>query len=276
MAYTTIPASGGAYIKIPATQSATSLNYRTIPSGTFLPTNVSSLTLWLNADTVSGNDGDAIQTWPNQSSVGVTNDWTQATAGKRPLLKKNIINGHATLLFDGSDDVMSSSMVAAAGAASMYVVFKATSLPGASSAMRIVGFKSATPDFFTLSLLNVAGYQPYHFMGKVVTLAATGLGTVNALTTASHSFGLIYSGGDRLLAASYTATLDCISQVVIASGSTSGNTGTETNGLGGQNISGSTFQPLAGHVAEVCYFSEALSAANQALMSTYICTKYGL
>lgn len=63
-------------------------------------------TMVLDARFLSGNDGDAIQTWTSRTTS--TYNVTQATSGKRPLLKlgSNGINGQATVLFDGTDDIM--------------------------------------------------------------------------------------------------------------------------------------------------------------------------
>lgn len=63
-------------------------------------------TMVLDARFISGNDGDAIGTWSSRTSS--TYDMTQATSGKRPLLRlgANGMNGQATVTFDGSDDMM--------------------------------------------------------------------------------------------------------------------------------------------------------------------------
>ncbi len=72
------------------------------------PTLLSGAVLWLHGDAVSGNDGDAIATWPNSAPTGSANDAVQATAANKPLLKKtsNGLNGHNVLRFDGSNDFM--------------------------------------------------------------------------------------------------------------------------------------------------------------------------
>lgn len=66
----------------------------------FSPEQVAGLTLWLDAASVTGSDGDVIGTWADLS--GVANHATQATAGRRPLLK--VVSGKKYLRFDGSDD----------------------------------------------------------------------------------------------------------------------------------------------------------------------------
>lgn len=97
------------YTNIPA--SATSLNrasYTNIPSSSsFSPDSVSNLELWLKADTLSGNDGDAVTTWTKSGGTSGVSP-TQGTAGNRPLLKKGVngINNLAVVRFDGTDDYL--------------------------------------------------------------------------------------------------------------------------------------------------------------------------
>jgi hypothetical protein len=80
-----------------------------------------ALTEYLNADSVAGSDGDAIGTF----TATVGSDATQATAGKKPLLKKasNGINGHNVLLFDGSNDTMVTGNIAVTSAFTMFVIW---------------------------------------------------------------------------------------------------------------------------------------------------------
>jgi len=70
----------------------------------FLPSDLAGLAEWLDADTISGSDGDAVATWTARTGTNAV----QATADYKPLLKKgaNGINGHNVLLPDGSNDYM--------------------------------------------------------------------------------------------------------------------------------------------------------------------------
>lgn len=76
-----------------------------ITGGGFTPDDLPDLELWARADTLTGlSDDDPIQTWPDESGKG--NDLTQATSGKRPLYKINVLNGRPVVRFDGVDDVL--------------------------------------------------------------------------------------------------------------------------------------------------------------------------
>lgn len=68
-----------------------------------VPSDLSGLVLWLEADTIPGlNDGDPISTWPDDSGEG--NDATGAGA-TRPIYRTNILNGLPIARFDGADNM---------------------------------------------------------------------------------------------------------------------------------------------------------------------------
>ena len=76
---------------------------RTLVGASFVPTDLSNLSLWLKADTLSLNDGDPVSTWTDGS--GNVNNATQ-TGSNRPLYKTGIQNSLPMLLFDGVNDFM--------------------------------------------------------------------------------------------------------------------------------------------------------------------------
>ena len=94
-------------------------------------------TLFLEADSVTGNDGDAIGTWSDESGAG--RNFSIATAALKPLLKKaaNGINGCNVLRFDGANDYLGSaaelSYFVANNAYTMWLIFKAIALDTNSS-----------------------------------------------------------------------------------------------------------------------------------------------
>lgn len=90
----------------------------------FRPTNISGLRLWLSADDLEGADGDMIAAWNDKTSNG--NNFTQTTDEKKPLLKKDNygINGHNSIRFDGTDDIMVASNFSSATQGSIFIVGK--------------------------------------------------------------------------------------------------------------------------------------------------------
>lgn len=74
-------------------------------SAPFDPYSISGLTLDLNAESLSVG---AVATWANAGSAG--GSFTQATAGKRPLLNATAVNGAKGVVFDGVDDDLVSAI----------------------------------------------------------------------------------------------------------------------------------------------------------------------
>jgi hypothetical protein len=71
----------------------------------FSPSDIAGLQLWLKADAITGlNDGDAVTTW--EDSHTSNNDFTQATAAKKPTYQTAEINGKPVVRFDGVDDIL--------------------------------------------------------------------------------------------------------------------------------------------------------------------------
>lgn len=72
---------------------------------------MTGLSLWLDATTLTLNDGDSVGTWADTSGHG--NDATQATTAKKPTFRKYIpsivqaVRGRYALSFDGATDYVS-------------------------------------------------------------------------------------------------------------------------------------------------------------------------
>lgn len=73
------------------------------------PDSISDLVAWLEADAITGLvDNDPVATWADSHTSG--NDFTQGTAGQRPLYKTGILNSLPVVRFDNSDDGLSSAL----------------------------------------------------------------------------------------------------------------------------------------------------------------------
>src|SRR2546430_5219180 len=70
----------------------------------FSPSSIPNLALWLKADQLALNDGDPVGAWNDQS--GNARNFTQGTAGFKPLYKTGIQNGLPVVRFDGVDDFL--------------------------------------------------------------------------------------------------------------------------------------------------------------------------
>lgn len=85
----------------------------------FMPDDLSNLQLWLKPEDLVLNNNDPIATWADAS--GNAFNATQATAGKKPLFKTNILNGYPAVRFDGVDDYL--TVGTALGKPGNYTVF---------------------------------------------------------------------------------------------------------------------------------------------------------
>lgn len=218
-------------------------------------------TLLLDADQISGNDGDAIGTWADDSGNG--RNFTQTDASYKPLLKKgaNGINGHNVLKFDGSNDFIKSAV----NASTMISVSADTCF----FVFRLIACTTNSADPFEDDLLIcVEEYEGYHFRSD---------GT---------SFAYIYSGATKVATKSMSTATPYIAQTRHSSGTLyhSLNGGSEASVAAGNITSLADVFYLGGSVnsmiytnieiAEVILFNTALSESDRATVMAYLNAKY--
>ena len=68
----------------------------------FSPTDISGLSTWLDATSLSLADGAAVTSWSDKS--GNVAPFGQATTAQQPVFKTGILNGKSVIRFDGVDD----------------------------------------------------------------------------------------------------------------------------------------------------------------------------
>lgn len=169
------------------------------PLATFLPfspSGISGLKLWLRADgtrwqdsartTPATADTHPIGAWDDASGAG--NHFTQATAGKRPLLKTGIVNSLPVLRFDGSNDTL--------------VTAVASGLDSASFTQFVVMKKATTGDTDILGTGSMAGSgnTEWYFLSEKPSLGQENTSTV---VTGSTSMG---TSSFKALAVQHDAT----------------------------------------------------------------------
>ena len=87
-----------------------------------------TLTAWYKADSISGSDGDSVSAWADSSGNG--HNTAQSVAIRKPTLQTNELNSKSVVRFDGTNDILSDSDIAAldvgTGDIWMAAVFKST------------------------------------------------------------------------------------------------------------------------------------------------------
>jgi hypothetical protein len=87
----------------------------------FDPKTISGLTVWLKADTGITKDGsNLVSDWNDQSGNG--NNFSQSTAGNKPLYTASAQNGLPAIVFDGSNDFLTTAASVTLGTYSTFVV----------------------------------------------------------------------------------------------------------------------------------------------------------
>jgi hypothetical protein len=78
-------------------------NFGTGPGGVASKDGTSDLVLWLDANTLSGDDGFFVGNWPDKSGWG--NNASQTNSGNQPSLETLELNGQSVVRFDGYPDL---------------------------------------------------------------------------------------------------------------------------------------------------------------------------
>ena len=234
-----------------------------VAGGSFSPSDISGLLLWLKGDgtlwqdsartTPATSDGDPVGAWDDDS--GNADHATQATAGARPSLQTAELNGLAVVRLDGGDMLQS-----VADAGQLPVSVFAVVRPDNFSAKRTVlgpsgggalafGFNPTTGTLFA----------------DRASVANLGNGTTGAAAATWHRIGFLYDGS------SYTFRLNGAST---GTGSVSQSFASRDTQVGANQGAGS--EPMIGDLAELLVYNSVLSDTDRDNVEAYQATKYGL
>ena len=217
-------------------------------------------TLLLDADLIVGNDGDAIGTWADDSGNG--RDFSQATASKKPLLKKaaNGINGHNVLHFDGVDDQFESDAMCSdfitTKADTFWVVFKILSIDS-----------NATPYVQN----NDAAIRFSAFRGLVFRSAPTALSFTNDYVSYPYAAVVSISTSIAYIARAKHSGDGVYLALNGGSEASSNSPGVSSYISGAVALIGASAHI---DIAEIIIFNSALSAANMQVVDAYLKAKY--
>lgn len=242
--------------------------YRLASGPSFQPTLISGLELWLDASDLStlyqssgGSlataDGDPVGEWLDKSGNG--RHAQQSSGTNKPALKVSIQNAKNVIRFDGSNDYLTlASNITAFTPRSLFAVWK----------KRTTGVKfcllSYSPDAGGQQYTNL-DYSDGNIYNKSENRTWTFSGNQTSFVTTSQIIASPgnYADGSFFINGSTVTTTD--------SGAGSG-AGSKFN-IVGSRISANDFGD--GDLAELIYYSSALSSTNRDSIFTYLRYKWG-
>jgi lysophospholipase L1-like esterase len=196
------------------------------------------------ADSLTLNDGDDVATWLDETANNI--DIAQATVGKRPHFKTNILNGYPVVRFTASASHVLTASMTLAQPFSIFIVKKQST--------------EASAYYMTGGSTWTWGYSPgvdQDFFNPPDWYPNTGFDS-----TAWHYLCAIMGSTDKYVQDGTTMTMT-------GSAPTSGFT---AMWLGGQDA----VSFWDGDIAEVIIYNELISDGNRATVEAYITEKYGL
>lgn len=223
-----------------------------IRGGSFLPTAIAGLTLWLRADTGITLNGSRVSGWADQSGHG--NDGSQGTAAQQPLLVASAQNGRPVLRGDGARRVDISGQGTPTAATLIFVMS---------------GMVAATDSYLMSAVANLTQGLIANYEGaQVVSWYNNGdIGNFGAMPTdrSLHVFIVTQVNGSSLIG--YLDGAQVFSAVpahdLLALGSI---------------ISGATLVAGGsdGDVAEVIAYDRVLAAGELASVTSYLKARYAI
>lgn len=224
---------------------------RRLGGGAWSPANESTLELWLSADTLGLADGAAVATWSDRSGRG--RHATQATGGKRPVLKTAVLNNQPVVRFDGAASQMATASFALTDP---FTVFLVLAQKAWTSAARL--WMDASADQATIRQFGGAG-SPNIQIASTAPLnnASLSVGTYGLLTG-------VFNGSNSSLQ---------VNSLSLVTGNDAGFGGI-ANGISlGAKFDGTLCAQV--DIAEViCFSSVSSSLVDKA--KVYVARKYGI
>jgi hypothetical protein len=226
------------------------------------PTEISGCVLWLDgADSSAASmtlNGSLVETWKDKSGSG--NNVT-ASGGLRPTLTSNALNSQSVVTFGGSQGLTGN--LAASISTNAYSVFAVCKITGSITNGRILSLAgAATTDFSAGSVIPCLsnGGTLSAFAGTQSANASNVTGFASyGIFAGVLSSNLVTNSANGVSAASANATLS---------------TAVARIGVGVAAQGGAAFNTC--DIAEVIYYSAALSTADRARVEAYLAAKWGI
>jgi hypothetical protein len=242
--------------------------------GTFNPTRIPNLRLWMSAVGLPGLvDNAPVTTWADLSPSN--SPATQATSAKKPTFKTGVQGGQPGVLFDATDDHLLQPL-AVGGAKTIILAYKLAGVPGASTVYSALSLKLAAGTWCELDFFNFAGYEEICFKHDMGSVAAAAVGIDQALDTNAHILTHTYNGGTNTSVGSYAARLDGVAKSIVTTGNM-GRADTDKGAIGARVTSADVGSLMFnGYLFSVLVYTRVLAAFEIQNVERYVGAKYGI
>ncbi len=214
------------------------------------PDKIGGLKLWLRANALTLNNGDAVGTWTDSSGNNIS--VTQGTSAYKPSYAASAINGMPAVSFDGSNDGLSISSIPT-GSRTLFVVANRKSGGHVFS----VGRTGAAAGSFDVE--NDGSTNGWN--DSIVSF-----GVVTGYGTGTYVEDIVMTSGGATFYKNGTSTVSNANAFTLS---------TSFPGLGGRDLgNGSIDQNGNVDIAEILFYNSALSDADRRTVEYYLNAKY--
>ena len=238
--------------------------------GTFDPSSISGLELWLDADdssTITLN-GSTVSQWDDKS--GNNYHVTQSTASYQPTYNTAQLNGKNVVTFDGNDDHILNDSVASVASGNdvpitMFVVFKQLSLGNNEYGVVFGSSSSIQPLFCMMTNSSQLAAQQRTDAGTLTaaysSVSSTSAYRVQSIVLSSSNL-TVFNNGTSVASSSFSPAQTTLNTFTLGTWRRSG------------SMNGIAF--LRCDMAEVIIYNSALSTSDRESVESYLSTKWGI
>lgn len=250
----------------------------------FNPSDISNLALWVDADDAStlyqsgggslaAADGDVVGAWLDKSGNG--RHMTQATAGNKPILKKNQLNGKQMVRGDGVDDRLQQLAVApnyiVNSTCTIFAVIKQVSTKAAAQ-QRPMGNTNGGVGTNGFNLITSANTGAPNYW---VVRDSSGSGAGDITMTGTFTLGQAYVYTFRLNASGAQSFINGFQNVATTAITTLG-TPTQPFTLFQDGTPTATTFAANSDIGEVIVYSKSLTDQERISIENYLRRKWGI
>ena len=220
---------------------------------TFTPNQLSGLKLWLKAESLALNDGDAVGTWTDSSGNG--DNASQVTTANKPTYKTNILHTYPVVRFNGTNSYMTMSSDAVSSGAFTFIA--------------VVVLRGSPCSYCPVYISAQSN------SGERVCLKTSGSNWGTYTGTDGNANSALSSVNTYLLTQNYNGT----TTFFFKNGSADGSAGGTPHGSGNSSTLGaenqaSRFSQI--DIAEMILYNTALSTADRQTVEGYLNMKYAI